>query len=70
MGHQGSRECKGGSLGSLVGWKGVTFVTMGGGDKFCPGENKEGEEGVYKSNKFTGEKSQGWGCGEVPWDFL
>ena len=45
-------------------------MTMGGGDKFCPGENKEGEEGVYKSNKFTGEKAQGWGCGEVPWDVL
>ena len=32
-------------------------MTIGGGDKFHPGENEEREEGVYKSNKFTGEKA-------------
>ena len=44
---------------------GVTSVTMGEGDKFHPGENKKGEGGVYKSNKFTREKAQDWGCGEI-----
>ena len=27
-------------------------------------------EGAYRSKELTGEKTQGWGCGDVPWDFL
>ena len=42
---------------------GVTLVMTGGGDKLCPGENKEGVvsigllEGAYKSNESMEEKA-------------
>ena len=39
---------------------GRTGSTMvGDGERFCPGENKGWEEGLYRSNELTGEKT--WG---------
>ena len=31
------------------------------GERFHPGENEGQEEGSYRSNKSTGEKTRGWG---------
>ena len=30
-------------------------------ERFRPGENEGREEGSYRSNKLTGEKTRGWG---------
>ena len=31
------------------------------GERFHPGENEGREEGSYRSNELTGEKTRGWG---------
>ena len=36
-------------------------VMSGDGERFCLGENEGQEEGSYRSNESTGEKTWGWG---------
>ena len=36
-------------------------VMSGDGERFRLGENEGWEEGSYRSNELTGEKTQGWG---------
>ena len=49
-----------GEDGGVIVIGGRTGLTMfGGGERFCLGENEGWEEGLYRSNELTGEKT--WG---------
>ena len=70
MGIQGSsglQRVGGSELGAPSGEDGGVIVIggrtgltiFGDGERFRPGENEGREEGSYRSNKSTGEKTQG-----------
>ena len=47
--------------GVIAGGGRMGSVMTGDGERFCPGENEGGEEGLYKSSDLTREKVQGCG---------
>ena len=66
-GSSGLQRVGGSELGALSGEdRGVIVIggrmglmMFGDRERFCPGENKGQEEGSYRSNESTGEKTQG-----------
>ena len=66
-GSSGLQRVGGSELGALSREDGGVIVIggrtglmmFGDRERFCPGENKGREEGSYRSNESTGEKTQG-----------
>ena len=49
--------CPRGEEGGVIVVGGVGSVMSRDGERFCPGENEGQEEGSYRSNKLTREKT-------------
>ena len=53
--------CLRGEEGGVMVVRRAGSVKSRDGERFRPGENEGWEEGSYRSNESTGEKTRGWG---------